>query len=78
LGLASSASASAGRSIGFGATFSPVHSKKAPHLPQNESPSWLWKPQLLQTIIRAPDHFRRGEPRRPARILAHAEPLCMA
>ena len=48
-GLASPvSSAAAGSGL---ATFSPVHSRKLPHVPQNESASPFWNPQFLHTII---------------------------
>jgi hypothetical protein len=35
----------------FGATFSPVNSRKLPQEPQNVSASPLWNPHLRQTIM---------------------------
>jgi hypothetical protein len=41
----------AGTGAAGGVTFSPVHSRNAPHEPQNASASELLKPHFLQTII---------------------------
>jgi hypothetical protein len=50
-GAAGSGVTCAGSGAGAGVTFSPVHSKNAPHEPQNASASELVKPHFLQTII---------------------------
>jgi hypothetical protein len=44
-----SASSATGAAAAW-ATFSPVHSRKLPHVPQNESASLFWNPHCLQTI----------------------------
>jgi len=35
----------------LGTTFSPVHSRKLPHVPQKASASLLWNPHLRHTIM---------------------------
>lgn len=50
-GAAGSGATCAGSGAGAGVTFSPVHSRNAPHEPQNASASELLKPHFLQTII---------------------------
>lgn len=50
-GCAGSGVTCAGAGAGAGVTFSPVHSRNAPHEPQNASASELLKPHFLQTII---------------------------
>jgi hypothetical protein len=50
-GAAGSGATRAGSGAAAGVTFSPVHSRNAPHEPQNASASELLKPHFLQTII---------------------------
>jgi hypothetical protein len=50
-GPAGSGATCAGSGVAGGVTFSPVHSRNAPHEPQNASASELLKPHFLQTII---------------------------
>jgi hypothetical protein len=50
-GAAGSGATCAGSGAEAGVTFSPVHSRNAPHEPQNASASELLKPHFLQTII---------------------------
>jgi hypothetical protein len=50
-GSAGSGTTGDGTGVAGGVTFSPVHSRNAPHEPQNASASELLKPHFLQTII---------------------------
>src|ERR1700722_7648137 len=63
---AGSAAVGAASGEAGGVTFSPVHSRNAPHEPQNVSASALLKPHFLQTII-----DRRSTSRRELQCVDH-------
>lgn len=65
-GSAGSGVVDAASGVGGGVTFSPVHSRNAPHDPQNVSASALLKPHFLQTII-----DRRSTSRRELQCVNH-------